>query len=49
MLNPDCPGPAETLIHPGDNRDAVGELAQAKEAWQQGLAIPQTLGHNWPD
>jgi tetratricopeptide (TPR) repeat protein len=38
-------GDAEILTHLGDNHHAAGELAQAREAWQQALAILDDLRH----
>jgi tetratricopeptide (TPR) repeat protein len=36
-------GEAETLTHLGDTRQAAGELAQARQAWQQALAILEDI------
>jgi tetratricopeptide (TPR) repeat protein len=36
---------AVVLTHLGDTRQAAGELAQAREAWQQALAIFEDLQH----
>lgn len=36
---------AETLTNLGDTRHAAGELAQARQAWQQALAILNDLHH----
>ena len=36
---------AEALTHLGDTHQAAGELAQAREAWQQALAILDDLQH----
>jgi hypothetical protein len=33
------------LTHLGDARHALGELPQAREAWQQALAILEDLQH----
>jgi DNA-binding SARP family transcriptional activator/tetratricopeptide (TPR) repeat protein len=38
-------GDAEILTHLGDNHHAAGELAQAREAWQQALAIFDDIQH----
>jgi len=38
-------GEADTLTNLGDIRRAVGELLQAREAWQQALAILDDLKH----
>jgi hypothetical protein len=38
---------ADTLTRLGDTRHAVGEWAQAREAWQQALAILENL--QYPD
>jgi hypothetical protein len=35
-----------TLTHLGDSRHAAGELAQAREAWQQALAILEDIQHH---
>jgi hypothetical protein len=36
---------ADTLTHLGDTRHAAGELAQAREDWQQALTILEDLQH----
>jgi hypothetical protein len=36
---------ADTLTHLGDSRHASGELTQAREAWQQALAILEDIQH----
>jgi tetratricopeptide (TPR) repeat protein len=36
---------ADALTHLGDTHQAAGELAQAREAWQQALAILDDLQH----
>jgi tetratricopeptide (TPR) repeat protein len=36
---------AEILIHIGDTRHAIGELPQARQAWQQALAIYDNIQH----
>jgi hypothetical protein len=36
---------AETLIHLGDTRHAAGELALARDTWQQALAIFEDIQH----
>jgi hypothetical protein len=36
---------ADVLTHLGDTRHADGELTQAREAWQQALAILEDLEH----
>ena len=38
------PGAAAILMHLGDARHAAGELRQAREAWQQALAVFEDLG-----
>jgi len=38
-------GEAESLTDLGDSRQAVGESLQAREAWQQALAIFDDLQH----
>ena len=38
-------GEAATLTHLGDTRQAAGELAQARQAWQQALVILEDLQH----
>jgi tetratricopeptide (TPR) repeat protein len=38
-------GEAEALAHLGDARHAAGELPQARQAWQQALAIYDDLQH----
>lgn len=36
---------AATLTHLGDSHHVVGELARARDAWQQALQILESLGH----
>lgn len=36
---------AEALTHLGETRHALGELAQAQDAWQQALAVVEDLRH----
>lgn len=36
---------AQALTHLGDTRQAAGQLPQAREAWQQALAILDDLEH----
>ena len=45
----DAPLEAEILIHLGDARHAAGELPQARQAWQQALAILDDLQHPGAD
>jgi tetratricopeptide (TPR) repeat protein len=40
---------AEILTHVGDARHAVGELPQARRAWQQALAIYDNIQHPGAD
>jgi tetratricopeptide (TPR) repeat protein len=40
---------ADTLTRLGDTHHAAGELAQAREAWQQALAILEDLQHPGAD
>jgi hypothetical protein len=46
---PQHPGPQDTLTHLGDTRHAAGELAQARQAWQQALAVLEDLQHPEPE
>jgi tetratricopeptide (TPR) repeat protein len=41
----DSLGEAEALTHLGDNCQAVGDLTEAREAWQQALGILDDLRH----
>ena len=40
-----CSNEAELLAHLGDARYAAGELPQARQAWQQALAIYEDIDH----
>ena len=41
----DAPMQAEILTHLGEARHAAGELPQARQAWQQALAIYDNIQH----
>jgi tetratricopeptide (TPR) repeat protein len=45
----DAPLQAEILTHLGEARHAAGELPQARQAWQQALAIYDTIQHPGAD
>jgi tetratricopeptide (TPR) repeat protein/transcriptional regulator with XRE-family HTH domain len=47
--NGDRNSEAEILIHVGDARHAAGELSQARQAWQQALAIYDDIQHPGAD